>query len=176
VIPNPARDHYNGVVAGDDGIVRAFIPKGHVAPSWHFVGIQIVAMRVLASLPDNTPAETVSGIYRDLVASAPGRVRVHAVDAPFHDVGTAADYVATCRAFGGVDARGNIIWPGARVDAGARVSDSIVAGDIVVPADFVAEHEILMPASLARPGDRCEIVGDVAKFRIERTVKDSEGQ
>ncbi len=167
VMPNPAKDRYNGVVAGADGIVRGFIPKGHLTQSWHFVGIQVVSTHVFAALPDNTAAETVSGVYCHLVAHSPGRVRVHPVDATFYDVGTPADYVATCRAFGGIDPRGNIVWPGARVDAGARVTNSIVAGGVEVPAGFVADREILIPASFAKPGDACEIVGGIAKFKIK---------
>ena len=110
-----ARDRYNGIIADDDGLVRGFIPKGHDVPSWHFVGIQFARRRVFAGLPDHTPAETVREIYRALVARAPGRVRVFPVDATFHDVGTPADYLAMCAEFGGVDARGNVVWPGATV-------------------------------------------------------------
>jgi len=51
VIPNPATDRYNGVIADDDGAVRTFIPKGHTTASWHFVGIQVVSKRVFEALP-----------------------------------------------------------------------------------------------------------------------------
>ena len=98
VIRNPAPDRYNGVVADADGVVTGFIPKGHTTSSWHFVGIQVVNKSVFASLPDNTPVETVSGVYRDMVGALP-RVRIFPVDATFHDVGTVEDYEATCQAF-----------------------------------------------------------------------------
>jgi mannose-1-phosphate guanylyltransferase len=99
VIKNPAPDRYNGVIADADNVVTGFIPKGHSSSSWHFVGIQVVNKGVFAPLPDNTPIETVSGVYRDLVGALP-RVRVFPVDATFHDVGTPEDYEATCLAFG----------------------------------------------------------------------------
>lgn len=166
VIPNPAKDRYNGIVADSDGVVRAFVPKGHTTDSWHFVGIQVVNAHVFAALPDNTPAETVRGVYRDMVSAAAGRVRVFPVAATFHDVGTPADYVRMCRAFGGVDANGNVVWPDARVSSGARVSHSILAGTIEVPAGFSADHAMLVPASLVHPGDVCDVAGAIALFRI----------
>lgn len=144
VIPNPAPDRYNGVVAGDDRIVRGFIPKGHREPSWHFVGIQIANAGVFAGLEDGRPAETVREVYRDLVATTPGRVRVFPVDATFHDVGTPADYLATCRAFGVTDPRGNVVWPGAAIAPGADVRDSIVAG-VRLPAHVSAGRTIFTP-------------------------------
>ena len=166
VIPNPAKDRYNGVIADNDGTVRAFIPKGHKTDSWHFVGIQVVNARVFAALPDHTPAETVRGLYRDLVNTAPGRVRVFPVTARFHDVGTPADYLDTCRAFGGIDAHGNAAWPGTRVSDGARVSRSILAGGVDVPAGLVADHAILVPRSVVRAGDVCDVAGTIALFTI----------
>lgn len=144
VIPNPAPDRYNGVVAGTDGIVRGFIPKGHRTPSWHFVGIQIANAGVFAGLEDGRPAETVSGLYQDLVTRAPGRVRIVPVDAVFHDVGTPADYLETCRAFGAVDRRGNVVWPDASIAPEADVADAIVAG-VHVPAGITARRTIFTP-------------------------------
>lgn len=142
VIANPAQDRYNGVMADADGVVRAFIPKGHTEPSWHFVGIQVVSKRVFANLPDDVPAETVREIYRDLVAHSPGRVRVFPVDATFFDVGTPADYLDMCAAFGGADASGNVLWPGASIAAGAQVTHSIVTAS-AVPASTIADHAVL---------------------------------
>lgn len=103
VIENPAPDRYNGVVANTDNVVTGFIQKGHSTPSWHFVGIQVVNKSVFAPLPDNTPIETVSGVYREMIGTLP-RVRIFPLvgqdAAAFHDVGTPDDYAATCRAFG----------------------------------------------------------------------------
>lgn len=166
VIPNPAKDRYNGVMADANGAVRAFIPKGHTEDSWHFVGIQVVKKDVFARLPDNTPAETVREIYRDLVASAPGRVRVFPVDAAFHDVGTPHDYIETCRAFGGIDANGNVVWPEARVAADATITNSIVAGGVTIPAGLAADRVILVPASIATANDACTILSEIAVFTL----------
>jgi NDP-sugar pyrophosphorylase family protein len=99
VIRNPAPQHYNGIVADGEHVVTGVIPRGHAEPTWHFVGIQVVNRRVFADLTDNTPAETVSGIYREMIAASPGRVRIFPVDAEFFDIGTPEDYQATCAAF-----------------------------------------------------------------------------
>jgi NDP-sugar pyrophosphorylase family protein len=99
VIANPAPQQYNGIVADAEGVVTGVIPRGHAEPTWHYVGIQVVNRRVFAELPDDTPAESVSGIYREMIAASPGRVRVFPVDAAFFDIGTPADYEATCAAF-----------------------------------------------------------------------------
>lgn len=166
VIPNPARDRYNGILAEADGAVRAFIPKGHAQPTWHFVGIQVVSHRIFAGLPDNTPAETVREIYRDLVAREPGRVRIHPVEAVFHDVGTPADYLAMCEEFAGVDARGNVVWPGATIAPGTRLSRCIVAGPVSVPSGLSADGAVLVPRDVCRAGDTCASAGDVAIFSL----------
>jgi NDP-sugar pyrophosphorylase family protein len=98
VIRNPAPDRYNGVLADADNVVTGFISKGHTTPSWHFVGIQVVNKSVFAPLPDDTPIETVSGVYREMIGTLP-RVRIFPVDAEFFDVGTPEDYETTCRVF-----------------------------------------------------------------------------
>jgi NDP-sugar pyrophosphorylase family protein len=55
VVPNPDPAHYNGIVAAGDGRVTSFIPRGHTADSWHFVGIQVVNASVFASLRTTSP-------------------------------------------------------------------------------------------------------------------------
>jgi NDP-sugar pyrophosphorylase family protein len=97
VVANPAPDHYNGIVAGEHGRVRGFVPKGEADLSWHFVGIQIVSAAIFRPLADLVPAETVAGIYRDRVAAGVGDIYLHPVDAPFIDVGTPCDYLEAAR-------------------------------------------------------------------------------
>jgi mannose-1-phosphate guanylyltransferase len=98
VVPNPAPGQYNGIVAGEHGQVRGFVPKGEADGSWHFVGIQVVSAALFRQLPDLVPAETVAGIYRDRVAAGSGDIYLHAVDVPFIDVGTPLDYLEAARA------------------------------------------------------------------------------
>ncbi|MBM3750136.1 MAG: NDP-sugar synthase [Acidimicrobiia bacterium] len=155
VVENSRPDHYNGLRLDADGRVIAVVPKGHTEETWHFIGVQVVESRVFADVPANTPAETVAGIYRTLVANQPGAIRAWRVDAPCIDVGTPADYLdavlRVARAEGQsttpvVEApwapdqspavidptaqlRDCVVWPGAVVGAGAALTRCIVFPD-----------------------------------------------
>jgi mannose-1-phosphate guanylyltransferase len=148
VIANPRPDHYNGILADADNTVTGFIPKGHAEPTWHFVGIQVVDPPVFDRLTIGEPAETVSGIYRDLVQESPGAVRVFPISAPFLDVGTPADYLSAVLGLAGRDVvieggakvdpsavlRRCVIWNGVTIDAGTRLTDCVVLPGLIVPA------------------------------------------
>ena len=170
VVPNPAPLRYNGIRAGDDGVVRGFVPKGpEAAGTWHFVGVQVADAGVFASLPDGVPAETVAGLYRAFVATEPGRVCVYPVSAPFVDVGTPRDYWEASRLFS--DPRpvpqgvvNSIVWPDVSVAAGVRLTGCVVACD--VPAPLEASDAVLVPATAAQPGDSCRLSGSVAIFPL----------
>ena len=179
VVSNPDRLHYNGIVAAEDGRVTSFIPRGHTEHSWHFVGIQVVKASVFASLPDNVPAETVSGIYRERVQRGDGRVHVFPVTAPFFDIGTPRDYMTAAHALVPADdyaspgsevspdARltGTLVWPGSVVGPGATLDACVVAG-AHVPPGFHASGALLLPSGMARTGDRATLTGGIAVFSI----------
>ena len=168
VVPNPAPARYNGIRATDDGVVRAFVPKGpDAAGTWHFVGVQIADVSVFTSLPDGVPAETVAGLYRAFVATEPGRVCVFPVDAAFVDVGTPRDYVETARRFPSsrplpTGVSDSVVWPDARVAPGSRLTRCVVACDVPAPID--ATEAVIVPAAVARDGDPCRRQGPVAIF------------
>lgn len=170
VVPNPAPQHYNGIRATDDGVVRAFVPKGpEAAGTWHFVGVQVADAGVFASLPDGVPAETVAGLYRAFVAAEPGRVCVYPVDTPFVDVGTPRDYFDAARRFpmprpAPPSVLDSVVWPEAQVAPGARLERCVVTCD--VPAGVEATDAVLVASTMARPGDRCRLEGSVAIFPV----------
>lgn len=93
VVRNTRPDHYNGLRLDAEGRVLAFVPKGHTEETWHFIGVQVAESRVFDQIAPGVAAETVAGVYRDLVAGRPGAIRAWRVDAPFIDVGTPADYL-----------------------------------------------------------------------------------
>jgi NDP-sugar pyrophosphorylase family protein len=165
VVPNPAPLHYNGIVLDDERRVTAFVPKGpKAAGSWHFTGVQIARASVFAGLRDGEPTETVAGIYRAMVAEAPGRVSGLPVQTRFLDVGTPADYLAAAVTLAGGDDRRlvdrdaavdprarlsrTIVWPQGRVDAGAQLRDCIVASGAVVGGDVIARKTLFMPGAI----------------------------
>jgi mannose-1-phosphate guanylyltransferase len=165
VVPNPAPDHYNGIALDDDDRIIGFVPKGAAAAgTWHFVGVQITQAAVFAPLADGVPAETVAGLYRELVAARPGWLRGFRATTTFIDVGTPADYLGANRALG--DTSANLVWHGATVAPDADVDGCIVAGDTHVPSGFHARGAILMPASVARDGDDAEVRDGIAVFGI----------
>lgn len=172
VVANTRPDHYNGIRAGADRCVTGFAKKGHAEHTWHFVGVQVVNPSVFDRLEPGTPAETVAGLYRDLVLDAPGSVRVWPVDAPFLDVGTPADYLTAVLGTAGTDTcviegprdgatqdgaaafvhptatlTRCVVWDGASVGAEARLTDCVVLTGAYVPAGTVATGRVFMADS-----------------------------
>ena len=157
VIRNTRPDHYNGIRANADRTVTEFVARGHMEPTWHFVGIQVVEADVFDRIAPGEPAETVSGLYRDMVREAPGSVMVWPVDAPFLDVGTPADYLAAVFSLAGSDVviEGDskvdpsavlhrcVVWNGARVAAGARLTDCVVMCGADVAEGTTATGQVL---------------------------------
>jgi mannose-1-phosphate guanylyltransferase len=191
VVPNAAPDRYNGIVADDQHRVLGFAPKGRADGTWHFVGIQVVSAALFRPLVDDEAVDTVAGIYRDRVASGERDIHIHPVSAPFIDVGTPRDYLETCLAVGGGEGgreraarrpedgsiietpaahvpesatvRRSIVWAGSEIGAGVHLDECIVAG-ARVPAAFTARRATLVPASVVRPDESVETIGDMAVF------------
>jgi NDP-sugar pyrophosphorylase family protein len=180
VVANPAPDHYNGIATDGEGRVRAFVQRGRLAAgTWHYIGVQVVHARAFAPLAADVPAETVAGIYPEMAAARPGSIRTFETDATFVDVGTPRDYLSAALSLGGARAGRNagthagapgvthsIVWPEATVEPGALLDQCIVAGPVRVPAGFRAHTAIILPAAIARPGDRADIRGDLAVFPL----------
>jgi NDP-sugar pyrophosphorylase family protein len=184
LVPNPAPDRYNGVQLDDEDRIVGFVPAGQAQGTWHFIGIQLARRAVFAGLPDGVPAESVHGVYRDLLRTAPGSLRAWRVAQPFVDVGTPADYLRAALALGAaapdasvIDAdarvdesavvRSSVVWPGARVGAGVRVERCIVAGPVSLSNGFRAEGAVIVPAAVRRESDRAAIQDDAAVFPLE---------
>lgn len=156
VVRNVRPDHYNGIRADADRNVTGFVAKGHTESTWHFVGVQVVDPAVFDRLPAGRPAETVSGLYRELVHEAPGSVKVWPVDAPFLDVGTPADYVNAVMSLAGTDVviEGSavvdpsavlhrcVVWDGAMVGAGAHLNGCVVLSDAHVAEGTTATGRV----------------------------------
>ena len=160
LMPHPAPARYSGVVLDDTGAVTGFARRESWTSSWHYPGIQVVQREVFAPLPDNEPAEYVKELYPDLIARQPGSVRGAVFDAQFRDIGTLADYVATCVAMAG-DRAGNVIdpaavvsadaaltrtvvWAGGRVEPGCRLSGCVVTDGVVVKAGTIADAQVFI--------------------------------
>ena len=160
VVPNSRSSHYNGICAGGDRRATGFAAAGNAEGTWHFVGVQVVSAGVFETLPAGTPAESVAGLYRDLVLQQPGSVCVRPVDATFVDVGTPADYLAAALRTAGtgesvVDGASQVhrsavltrcvVWAGATVGAGAQLTDCVVLSGAHVPAGAVVSGSVIEP-------------------------------
>jgi len=150
VVPNPSPDHYNGIAADEAGRVTGFLPKGQAEGTWHFIGVQVVRASVFAALADGVPRETISDLYRELVTTRPGVLRVWKTDASFLDVGTPQDYRAAALALGGAGATGNVIAPDARVSPTARLRRTVVwagarVGDAADLEECIVAHGAHVP-------------------------------
>ena len=172
VVPNDEPDRYNGLTVGDDDVVTGIVPRGQAEGSWHFVGVQVVQSKVFDVLADGVPAETVSGLYRDMIAHEPGRVRAWRASATFLDVGTPRDYLTTALRYGGAtnaptaQTTRSIVWPNVICGPDVTFDDCVVAGPLRIPAGFRARSSVIVPASVVRSGDAADIRGSLAVFPI----------
>lgn len=193
VVPNPAPDHYNGIIADADGRVTGFVPRGHATGSWHLVGVQVVRRSVFAGLLDGVRAETVAGIYRERLRTHPGSIRIHQTRSAFFDIGTPLDYLNTAlhlasvesgrqgasaatgpevRVPGGQSALvDTVVWPGATIDGDVELRSCVVVSGAKVPSGTRATEAVIVPASLREAGDtHAKVIGAVAIFPLERAV------
>jgi len=133
VVPNTQRDKYSGLSAASDGALTGFAARGAPDNAFHFIGVQVVEAAAFASVPDNVPYET-SVLYRSLIASRPGSIRVFNTSAEFFDVGTPGDYLDTSLQLGEREGRPSVQASRATIDPTARVERSILWDDVVVEA------------------------------------------
>jgi NDP-sugar pyrophosphorylase family protein len=150
LIPNPRPDVYGGVLV-ENGRVTGFGRPGaaHGDRSFHFIGVQVASAAAFADLPDGVPAESVMQRYPELLAEDPAAVAAHVVAAPFHDIGTPADYLRTSLELAAVEGDHLVspeavvapsarltrtaVWPGARIGDHAVLDACVVCDGVTVP-------------------------------------------
>lgn len=164
-----ADPRYNAIVANEAGMVSGFSRTGTVgrpplgtsgtvrtpstihAGTYHFVGVQAANAAAFAGVNPARRAETVHGIYPDLIAQRPGSLRVMPTDAEFFDIGTPRDYLETALKLAAREGRPidrghgcdvpadaavneTILWNHVRIGAGASLTRCIAADGVDVPA------------------------------------------
>ncbi len=168
LVPNREFLRYGGVRLDAQRCVTGFIRRGPAAEgSYHYIGVQAVDGDVFDGVEPGTEASSIGGVYDTLIASQPGSVRAVVSDAPFYDVGTAADYWRTSWAFadrssdrlalpgGSTIGHGaliddtahvtrSILWDHVAVGAGAQLDECIVTDGVRVPAGTSHRREILV--------------------------------
>jgi mannose-1-phosphate guanylyltransferase len=183
VIPNPRPDKYGGVLVSGGGWVTGFTRAGSGQASYHFVGVQLAQRSAFESLPDGVPAETVTGIYPRMIASAPRSIAAFVTNASFRDIGTPADYLDTSIEIASSEgdrlASGRhveihssasvvrtAIWDDVKIGAGAELLDCIVCDGAVIPAGARYRRCAILPVGRRQPKGTARVEGDllVASF------------
>jgi NDP-sugar pyrophosphorylase family protein len=163
LIPNPRPAKYGGVRLDDGGAVTGFTKRGSGVPSLHFIGPQVIEADAFMRLEDGVPAESVLGLYPQLMAEGRGSVMGFVCDSTFHDIGTPADLLATSLELAAADGRpdrprwGNdvivdpsarvtrsVLWDRVRIGAGATLTDCVVADDVTIPPGATYERVALV--------------------------------
>jgi mannose-1-phosphate guanylyltransferase len=167
LVPNRWPDRYGGVVVRN-GSITGFLPPDAGSSSYHFIGIQLAESAVFAGLPDGEPAETVSGIYRPLIAGASARIAAFLCDVGFRDVGTPADYLATALALSREEGHGDVIpcGIGTRVDPTARLLRTVVWDDVTIERGVELTECIVTDQTRVPAGTRLTrcLVGSAGAF------------
>ncbi|MFB3853009.1 MAG: sugar phosphate nucleotidyltransferase [Vicinamibacterales bacterium] len=177
LVPNPDPARYSSVYVDDEGRVRCFGRScaGSEQAGWralHFVGIQAVEASVFEPLAADRHAESVKALYPQLMARHEGAVRAFESSAPFHDVGTPADYLAAALAVSaqeglqdlptgrrvsispGATVARTAIWDDVTVGEDCRLTECVVADGVRLPAGTRLERSAVvrredLPAALA---------------------------
>ncbi|MCX6543694.1 MAG: NDP-sugar synthase [Acidobacteria bacterium] len=185
LVANPDPLHYGGVTVDGTGRVTGFTPPGSANTGLHFVGVQAVNANVFVPLKKDVPAETITGIYREMMARRPGCVRAFVSEASFRDIGTAADYLDTCLDIARIEGAGDrlfgsgvavaddariancVLWDDVRVGRGALLDWSVVAGGVSIPDGARYRRSVIRPSDgrPTEPGER--VVGDLLVSPID---------
>jgi mannose-1-phosphate guanylyltransferase len=161
LVPNREPHRYGGVRLDPEGRVIGFAARGSAEGTYHFIGVQVVESDVFATLPDGQPAQSIGGLYDDLIASRPGSIRGFVCDATFWDVGTVADYWLTSWSFAAREGQADvtsgrqvkiaptahvsrtILWDAVEISRGAVLDECIATDGVCVPVGARYRRAIL---------------------------------
>ncbi len=185
VTPNREPQKYGGVRMKADGDVTGFVPRGTAAEgSFHFVGVQIVEAEVFRTVPPGVPRAVIgggrpgtgnAGVYDDLILHQQGCVRAVVLETTFRDVGTVADYFATCLSLSDTPPDRVVAGRGGMIDPSATVTRSILWDDVEVGAGCrldgcIVTDGVRVPAGRAfRDAVLIETRGEIESIPIEHT-------
>lgn len=140
VIPNHHPDRYGGLIVDSSGRFHSVVPPGSRTRSYHVVGVQVAHPSAFARLPVNEPAESIGGLYKELVKENLGHVRAFLCDADFWDVGTPADYLDACLSIGMTEGVSRQIGRASSIESSAVVTNSVLWDDVSVGAGATLER------------------------------------
>jgi NDP-sugar pyrophosphorylase family protein len=160
VVNNTAPDRYSGLLLNADGAVVGVAPKGAATGSYHFIGVQVVEPEAFAMVSPGSAANSIGGVFNQLLVSRPGSVRGFVCSAQFWDIGTVQDYWRTSWEWSGgrdfwpwdphsnihqgADVHRSILWDDVEVQARARLDECIVTDGVSVAAGSSYRRSILI--------------------------------
>jgi len=172
LIRNPRPEKYGGVLLDQSGAVTGFVKRraaatppapGEVEENFHFIGPQIIEADAFLTLEDGVPAESVLGIYPQLMAARRGSVMGFVSDATFQDIGTPADLLQTSLDLAAADGRAgsprpghgveinpaarvarSVLWDRVRVGAGASLTECVVGDDVTIAPGASYERSVIV--------------------------------
>jgi hypothetical protein len=131
---------------------------------------------VFDGLVDGVAAETIGGIYRDLLTTGAARLTGWPARTRFLDVGTPRDYLAAALAFanepGGEPAHRpagvhrSVVWPEARMASDVELDGCVVAGGVRLPPGFRCRDALIVPSALVTGTDKADVRNGVAIFPL----------
>ena len=140
VIPNLRPDRYGGLIVDAAGRFHSVVSAGSAVPSYHVVGVQMAHPSAFARLPLDRPAESIGGLYKELVKENLGHVRAFLCAADFFDVGTPADYLDACLTIGRAEGKIGHVGRGSVVEGSARLVDTVVWDDVRIGSGATLER------------------------------------
>jgi NDP-sugar pyrophosphorylase family protein len=175
-----ARPGYNAVRVAA-GQFAGVVPAAEVTAAGdavHFIGVQVADRRAFAGVRPNVAADTVRGLYPELVAGRPEAVAVYRCAAAFHDVGTPLEYLRTARTTAAAEGRpldcgpgtqidpsatveGTVCWDDVHVGARAVVAGCVIADGARVPPGVEVHAASIVPRHGRTPGPHHRVIGDV---------------
>jgi NDP-sugar pyrophosphorylase family protein len=153
VAPHPDPTRYGGMKVFGHLRATGFVPRGSIEPSMHVTGVQIANAQAFESIRSGSVANSVGGLYDELIRASPGSVGAFVTDAPFWDVGTQGDYWHTSIAFAHAEsATSTLSGRNVSVSRSARVARSILWDDVevmdnAVVAECIVTDGVRVPAN-----------------------------
>ncbi len=184
LVVQPDPGHYGGVSVDAKGAVTGFVRRG-TPSTYHFIGVQAVDAEAFRNVAPGRAADTVGGLYPNLIAERPGSVRAFICDATFHDIGTPQDYLATSLFLARQERRPlplvgdrsvvdplaqveeSVIWDDVIVEAGAELTRCVVADGVRIPSGTRLEDAVIVRRPIGyTPGVSEEISGGLLIRRL----------
>ena len=143
VVPNRWPQKYGGLLVDRSGRVTGFVGRGSDQVSYHFFGVQVVEALAFERLSPDVPSESVAALYPALIHERPGAVMARSSDASWLDIGTPADYLATCVAVAAHEGQPLTPGTGASLSSSANVDGSVLWDDVTLDDDVHVSSSVV---------------------------------